>query len=106
MYMGQLQLDVFGAKASQFRAADSSGMTFTQKKSGVPGEIVVHACSGALHAFPVVGLVELCLLLRKHGSPHDASFGSYLEIPSGPLCYIKSSNISKALKSAAHIHGA
>ena len=50
LYMGQLQLDVFKAKASQLRAADWSGMTFTVQKSGVPGEIVGHARSGALHA--------------------------------------------------------
>ena len=66
MYMGQLQLDLFGAKASQLRAADWSGMTFTVHKSGVPGDIVGHACSGSLHACPVVGLADLCLLLRKH----------------------------------------
>ena len=59
LYMGQLQLDVFEAKASQFLAADWSGMTFTVQKSGVPGEIVVHACSGALHACPVLSLAEL-----------------------------------------------
>ena len=29
IYMGQLQLDVFEAKASQLCAADWSGMTFT-----------------------------------------------------------------------------
>ena len=69
LYMGQLQLDVFEAKASQLRATDWSGMTFTVQKSGVPGEIVGHTCSGALHACPVVGLAKLCLLLRKHGSP-------------------------------------
>ena len=105
LYMGQLQLDVFGAKASQLRAADLSGMTFTVQKSGVPGEIVGHARSGSLYACPVVGLAELCLLLRKHGAPHDAPLGTYREIPSGPLCYIKSSDISKALKYAARIHG-
>ena len=65
-----------------------------------------HACSGALHACPVVGLAELCLLLRKHVSPHDAPLGTYQEIPSGPLCYIKSSDITKALKFAARVHGA
>ena len=37
LYMGQLQLDVFGEKVSQLCAADWSGMTFTVKKSGVPG---------------------------------------------------------------------
>ena len=105
LYMGQLQLDVFGAKSSQLRAADWSGMTFTVQKSGVPGEIVGHACSGALHACWVVGLAELCLLLRKHGYPHDAPLGTYCEITSGPLCYIKSSNISKSLKFAACVHG-
>ena len=72
IYMGQLQLDVFGAKASQLRAADWFGMTFNVQKSGVLGKIVGHARSGALHAFPVVGFAELCLLLRKHGDPHDA----------------------------------
>ena len=72
IYMGQLQLDVFEAKASQLRAADWSGITFTVQKSGVPGEIVGHTRSGALHACTVVGLAELCLLLRKHGAPHDA----------------------------------
>ena len=36
IYMRQLQVDVFGAKASQLRAADSSGMTFTVQKGGVP----------------------------------------------------------------------
>ena len=106
LYMGHLQLDVFEAKASQLRAVDWSGMTFTVQKSGVPGEIVGHTRSGALHACPVVGLAELCLLLRKHGAPHDAPLGTYREIPSGPLCYIKSSNITKALKSVAHVHGA
>ena len=105
LYMGQLLLDVFGAKASQLRATDWSGVTFTVQKSGVPGEIVGHACSGALHACPVVGLAELCLLLSNHGSPHDAPLGTYREIPSGPLCYIKSSDITKALISAAHVHG-
>ena len=85
MYMGQLQLDVFGEKSSQMRAADWSGMTFTMQKSRVPGEIVGHARSGALHAFLVVGLEELCLFLRKHGAPHDAPLGAYREIPSGPL---------------------
>ena len=50
LYMGELQLDVFEAKASHLRAADWSGMTFTVQKSGVPGEIVGHAHSGALHA--------------------------------------------------------
>ena len=59
LYMEQLQLGVFGAKASQLRAADWSGMTFTVQKSGVPGEIVGNARSGALHACPVVGLAEL-----------------------------------------------
>ena len=59
LYMGQIQLDVFGAKAPQLRAADWSGMTFTVQKRRVPGEIVGHACSGALHACPAVGLVEL-----------------------------------------------
>ena len=53
-----------------------------------------------------MGLAELCLLLREHGAPHDAPLGTYREITSGPLCYIKSSDISKALKSAARIHGA
>ena len=81
-------------------------MTFTVQKSGVPGEIVVHARSGALHTCPVVGLAELCLLLRKHGAPHDVPLGTYREIYSGPLCYIKSSDITKALKSAARVHGA
>ena len=56
LYMGQLQLDVFEAKFSQLRAEDCSGMKFTVQKSGVPGEIVGHAHSGALHACPVVGL--------------------------------------------------
>ena len=81
-------------------------MTFTVQKSGVTGKIVGHARSGTLHACPVMGLAELCLFLRKHGSPHDAPLGTYREIPSGPLCYIKSSDISKSLKSAAHVHGA
>ena len=81
-------------------------MTFTVQKSGLPGEIVGHARSGALHACPVVGLAELCLLLSKHEAPHDVPLGTYQEIPSGPLCYIKSSNITKALKSAARVHGA
>ena len=104
--MGQVQLDVFEAKASQLRAVDWSGMTFTAQKSGVPGEIVGHARSSTLHACPVVGLAEFCLLLRNHGAPHDAPLGTYLEIPSGPLCYIKISDITKALKYAAHVHGA
>ena len=76
-YMGQLQLDVFEAKASQLRTADWSGMNFTVQKSGVPGEIFGHARSGALHSCHVVGLAELCLLLRKHGAPHDAPLGTY-----------------------------
>ena len=76
------------------------------QKSGVPGEIVGHACSGALHACPVVGLAELYLFLRKHGAPHDMPLGTYQEIPSGPLCYIKISDISKALKYEARVHGA
>ena len=77
LYMGQLQLDVFKAKASQLRAADWSSMTFTVQKSGVPGEIVGHARSGALHACPVVGIAEICLLLRKHGAPYDTPLGTY-----------------------------
>ena len=77
IYMGQLQLDVFEAKASQLRVADWSGMTFTVQKSGVPGEIAGHDRRGALHAFPVVDLAELCLLLRKHRAPHDAPLGTY-----------------------------
>ena len=97
---------MFGAKAFQLPASDWFGMTFTVQKSGVSGKIVGHALSGALHAFPVVGLAELCLFLCKHGAPHDAPLGTYREIPSGPLCYIKSSDISKALKSAARAHGA
>ena len=104
--MGKLQLDVFEAKAPQLRVADWSGMTFTVQKSGGPGEIVGHARSGALHACPVVGLEELCLVLRKHGAPHDAPLETYQEIPSVPLCYIKSSDITKALKSAARVNGA
>ena len=76
LYMGKLQLDVFEAKASQLRAADWFGMTFTMQKNGVPGEIVGHARSGALHACPVMGLAELCLLLLKHGAPHDGSLGT------------------------------
>ena len=92
--------------ASHLRAANWSGMTFTVHKSRVPGEIVGQARSRALHACPVVGLAELCLVLRKHGAPHDAPLGTYQEIPSGPLCYIKSSDITKALKSAPRVHGA
>ena len=53
-----------------------------------------------------MGLAELHLLLRKHGDPHDEPFGIYQEISSGPICYIKSSNITKALKSSARVHGA
>ena len=86
LYMGQLHLDVFKAKASQLRAVDWSSMAFTVQTSRVPGEIVGHARNGALHACPVVGLAELCLLLRKHGAPHDAPLGTYQEISSGPLC--------------------
>ena len=56
IYMGQLQLDVFGAKAYQLRATYWSGMTFSLQNSGVTGEIVGHARSGALHSCPVVGL--------------------------------------------------
>ena len=81
-------------------------MTFTVQKSRVPGEIVGHARSGALHACPVVVLVELCLFLRKHGAPHNAPLGTYREIPSSPLCYIKSNDISNYLKSVARVHGA
>ena len=54
-----------------------------------------HVRSGALHAFSVVGLAEICLLLSKHGAPHDAPLGTYKEIPSGPICYINSSNITR-----------
>ena len=97
---------MFGAKASQLHTADWAGVTFTVQKSGVPGEIVGHARSSALHACPVVGLAELCLVLCKHGSPHDAPLGTYQEIPSGSLCYIKSSDITKDLKSTARVHGA
>ena len=43
IYMGQIQLDVFGAKASQFCVVDWYRMTFTVQKSGVPGEIVEHS---------------------------------------------------------------
>ena len=75
LYIRQLQLDVFGAKASQLRAADWSSMTITVQKSRVPGEIVGHARSGALHPCPVVGLAELFLLLRKNGAPHDEHWG-------------------------------
>ena len=85
LYMGHLQLDVFGAKASQLRKVYWYGMMFTVQKSGVPGEILGHTRSGALHACPVVGLAYLCLLLRKNGSPYDAPLGTYREIPSGPL---------------------
>ena len=106
LYMGQLQLDVFEARASQLRTAYWSCMTFTVQKSGATGEIVGQARSGALHACPVVGIAELCLLLRKHGAPHDVLLGTYREIYSGPLCYIKSSDITKALKPAARVHGA
>ena len=106
LYMGQLQLDVFEAKASQLRAEEWSGMTFTVQKSEVPGEILGHVRSGALNACPVVGLEELCLLIRKHEAPHDAALGKHREIPTGPMCYIKSSDITKALKSAARVHGA
>ena len=81
-------------------------MVSTVQKCGVPGEILGHAHRGALHACPVVGLAELCLFLRKHGSPHDAPLWTYREIPSVPLCYIKSSDISKALKSVARVPGA
>ena len=38
--------------------------------------------------------------------PHDVPLGTYREIYSGPLCYIKSSDITKALKYAARVHGA
>ena len=102
--MGQLQLDVFETNTPQLRAADWSGMTFAVQNSGVPGKIVGHARGGALHACPVVGLAELCLLLQNHGASHDAPLRTYQEIPYGPLCYIKSSNITKALKSAARVH--
>ena len=81
-------------------------MTFIMQKIGVPGEIEGHARRGAIHACPVVGLAELCLLLRKNVALHDAPLGTYQETPSGPMCYIKSSNITKALKSAARVHGA
>ena len=81
-------------------------MTFTVQKNRVPGKIVEHARSGALHACPVVGLAELYLLLRKDVAPHDAPLGTYQEIPSVPLCYIKSSDITKALKYVARVHGA
>ena len=63
IYMGQLHLNVFRANASQLRVADWSVMKFPVQKSGIPGEIVGHACSGALHACHVVGLAELCLFL-------------------------------------------
>ena len=75
--MGQLQLDVFEAKASQLCAEDWTGMTFIVQKSGVPGEIVGHARSSALHVCPVMVLAELSLLLCKHGAPHDAPLGTY-----------------------------
>ena len=65
-----------------------------------------HARSGTLHVCPVMVLAELSLLLCKHGAPHDAPLGTYRKIPSGPLCYINSSNITKALKSAARVHEA
>ena len=51
-------------------------------------------------------LAELYLLLLKYGAPHDTPLRKYQEIPSGPLYYIKSSYITKALKSAARVHGA
>ena len=106
LYMVQLQLDVFEIKASQLRAADWSGITFTVQKSGVKGDILGHARSGAFHACPAVGSAELCVILRKHGAPHDAPLWAYQEIPSGHLCYIKISDITKVLKSAARVHGA
>ena len=37
--------------------------------------------------------------------PMMRHWGIYQEIPSGPLCYIKSSDITKTLKSAACVHG-
>ena len=50
---------MFEAKASQLRAVDWSGTTFTVQKNGVTGEIGDHMRSSALHACPVVGLAEL-----------------------------------------------
>ena len=106
LYMGQIQLDVFETNAFQLCAADWYGMTFTVQKSGVPGEIVGHERSGAFYMCPAVGLAELCLFLIKHGAPYDAPLGTYQKISSGPLCYIKSSDIYKALKYPVRVHGA
>ena len=38
--------------------------------------------------------------------PPDAPLGTYREIPSGPLCYINRSDITKVLKYVARVHGA
>ena len=68
LYMGQLHLDVFEAKAFQLRAADWSGMTFTLQKSGVPGKIVVHTRSGTLHACREFG-GDLLIATQAWSSP-------------------------------------
>ena len=98
IYMGQLQLDVFGDKDSQLRAADWSGMTFTVHKSGVPGEIVGHTHSGALHACPVVGLAELCLLLRKHGATHLDLAPPPVAVGKGTTYWISKSAVQSTLR--------
>ena len=52
LYMGQLQLDVFKAMASQLRAADWSGMTFTVQSSAKP--TTGHAWRAPLRAWPKI----------------------------------------------------
>ena len=65
------------------------------------------AYHGELHACVVISRAPLEPRQGRHGGRRCARGPQFLSVTrSCHLCYIKSSNITKALKSAARVHGA
>uniref|UniRef100_A0A7S4KAQ9 Uncharacterized protein n=1 Tax=Odontella aurita TaxID=265563 RepID=A0A7S4KAQ9_9STRA len=102
---GLLRLCVFTSAGAVLCTSDFLGLRVTTQKSGVAGEVVGHATSGALNSCPCRALAELIILLRGNNASHKAPLASYQKRQAGTLLVLTATDFTQELRLQAQLHG-
>jgi hypothetical protein len=56
LWVGNQAVDVMHAKEAHLLASTPASLVFATQKNGVQGEVVIHACSGAIHCCSIMAM--------------------------------------------------
>jgi hypothetical protein len=81
LFIGERQLPILTALATELHQACFALLTFTSQKNGVCGKVIGLACSGNPYLCPVQAIIRQVLYLQSHSAPPSTPLARVFNTP-------------------------